>query len=237
MTPYYDFDGITIHHGDCRDVLPTLGAVDLVLTDPPYGVNLTTKTSDYRQSDNFDNGKSLQATTLYSDDPAETRLLIQAVMPVVLSIAKRAMVFSGVASMWSYPEPRAVGCVFNVNGAGRSSWGFQCMHPILYYGKDPYLEDGKGSRPNSLQAIQPNRERIDHPCPKPIDWMRWAVSRASREGELILDPFMGSGTTLVAAKALGRRAIGIEIEERYCEIAAKRLQQSVLPMFASVIAS
>jgi len=104
------------------------------------------------------------------------------------------------------------------------------MHPILYYGKDPFLQDGKGGRPNSLRDEQPNREVIDHPCPKPIKWMRWAVSRASREGETILDPFMGSGTTLRAAKDLGRKAIGIELSERYCEIAVRRLQQSVLPL-------
>ena len=230
--PYYHDEaaGVTIYCGDCREILPTLEPVDLVLTDPPYGINLTSKSSDYRQSEAFDNGASLRASTLYEDTPESIRSLISDVMPEVLRLAVRAMVFSGPAMMWAYPEPRAVGCVFNPNGAGRSPWGFQCMHPILYYGKDPFLQDGKGGRPNSLRDEQPNREVIDHPCPKPIKWMRWAVSRASREGETILDPFMGSGTTLRAAKDLGRKAIGIELSERYCEIAVRRLQQSVLPL-------
>jgi site-specific DNA-methyltransferase (adenine-specific) len=230
MTPYYEQDGITIYHGDCRELLPEIGPVDLVLTDPPYGINLVTKTSDYRQSANFDNGQSLKATTLYSDEPDAIRELIARVMPVVLEISDRAMIFCGQKMLWAYPEPRAIGCVFNPAGAGRSSWGFQLMHPILYYGSDPYLQDGKGGHPSSFRDEQPNTERIDHPCPKPLKWMRWAVARASREGETILDPFMGSGTTLRAAKDLGRKAIGIEIEERYCEIAAKRLQQSVMAL-------
>jgi site-specific DNA-methyltransferase (adenine-specific) len=228
MTPYYEQDGITIYHGDCRDVLPTLEPVDVLLTDPPYGIGLVTKTSDFRGSDRFDNGASLQASTLYDDDPDAIRALIADVIPAALSLSKRGMVFCGPAMLWAYPEPRAVGCVFNANGAGRSPWGFQCMHPVLYYGKDPFLEDGKGGRPNSLKDEQPNREKIDHPCPKPIHWMRWAVARSSREGETILDPFAGSGTTLVASKALGRKAIGIEREERYCDLAIRRLQQSVM---------
>lgn len=232
MRPYFERDGIQIWHADCRDVLPTLaaGSVDLVLTDPPYGVNLTTRTSDFRDSDAFDMGASLRASILYEDDPASIRTLVASVMPEVLRIGQRAVVFPGTRMMWAYPEPRAVGCVFCPNGAGQSSWGFQCMHPVLYYGSDPYLQDGRGSRPNSLRDEQPNREHFDHPCPKPIKWMRWAVARASRPAELILDPFMGSGTTLRAALDLGRRAIGIEIEERYCEIAARRLSQMVLPL-------
>jgi site-specific DNA-methyltransferase (adenine-specific) len=232
VRPYYERGGVAIYLGDCRDIIPALpsDSVDLVLTDPPYGVGLVTKTSDYRDSAHFDAGASLRASVLYRDDPEYVRSLIGEVMPLVLGLCPRAMVFSGTRMMWAYPEPRAVGCVFTVNGAGQSPWGFQCMHPILYYGRDPYLEDGKGSRPNSFRDEQPNIEHFDHPCPKPLSWMRWAVSRASREGETILDPFMGVGTTLRAAKDLGRKAIGIELEERYAEQAARRLSQEVLPL-------
>ena len=228
MQPYYEQSGVTIYHGDCREILPTLGPVDLVLTDPPYGIGLVTKTSDYRGSANFDRGASLQASVLYKDSPAEIRQLIADVIPLAQRLTDRLMIFCGPSMLWAYPEPRALGCVFTPNGAGRCSWGFQCVHPVLFYGKDPYLVDQRGGRPNSFRDEQPNRERFDHPCPKPLSWMNWAVNRASREGELICDPFMGTGTTLRAAKDRGRRVIGIEIEERYCEIAAKRLQQECL---------
>ena len=233
MKPYYDHAGITIYHGDCREVMasfPPCFRVDALVTDPPYGVNLVTKTSDYRQSKHFDNGESLKATRLYQDDEDHVSSLIKTAIPAALSIAERGIVFSGVNMLFHYPRPAWVGCVFTPNGAGRCSWWFVCMHPILFYGKDPALQDGKGSLPNSFRTEQPNREAFDHPCPKPISWMKWAVERASRQGETIIDPFMGSGTTLRAAKDLGRRAIGIEIEERYCEIAAKRLSQEVLPL-------
>ena len=241
MKPYYEQDGITIYHGDCRDVVVDAYGdhrelrlrADVLITDPPYGVGLVTKTSDYRQSDAFDNGKSLQASTLYDDNPETVRALIGEVIPAALAICDRGLVFPGTRMLFAYPEPAGMGCVFTPNGAGRSPWGFQCMHPILYYGKDPWLADGKGSRPNSFRTEQPNREHIDHPCPKPLRWMTWAVTRSSRETEIVIDPFMGSGTTLVAAKQLGRRAVGIEIEERYCEIAAKRLAQGVFDLAAT----
>jgi site-specific DNA-methyltransferase (adenine-specific) len=229
VKPYYDEDGITIYHGDCRDVLPSVTA-DVLVTDPPYGVDLETKTSDYRGSKNFDNGKSLRASKLYDDDPDYVRRLISQAIPIALSVTSRGVVFSGVKMMFAYPEPSWVGCVFTPNGAGRCSWGFVCMHPILFYGKDPALQDGKGSLPSSFRTEQPNLEHFDHPCPKPLSWMKWAIARATRDGESIVDPFMGSGTTLRAAKDLRRRAIGIEIEERYCEIAVKRLAQRVLPL-------
>lgn len=229
MKPYYSDEWVTLYHGDCRDVLPDITA-DALITDPPYGVGLVTKTSDYRQSRAFDNGVSLRASLLYRDDPEHVRELVQTVMPLALARVDRALVFCGPRMMWAYPEPAAVGGVFTVNGAGRSPWGFQCIHPVLFYGKDPFLADGLGSRPNAMRDEQPNREHVDHPCPKPLRWMTWAVARASRAGETVLDPFAGSGTTLRAAKDLGRKAIGIEIEERYCEIAARRLSQEVLAL-------
>jgi site-specific DNA-methyltransferase (adenine-specific) len=225
--PYYEHAGITIYNGDCREIAPLLTA-DVVITDPPYGISLKTKTSDYRQSLFFDKGESLRASTLYSDEPEAVRELIAQTMPMLIERFRRALVFCGPAMLYAYPEPRAIGSVFTPNGAGRSPWGFQCSHPILYYGRDPYLVDQRGGRPNAFRDEQPNGEAIDHPCPKPIKWMRWAVERASRPGETVLDPFAGSGTTLRAAKDYGRKAIGIELEERYCEIAARRLAQEVL---------
>lgn len=230
MKPYYEEPGITIYHGDCREVLPGLGKVDVLLTDPPYGIGLITKTSDYRDSQFFDNGASLRATVLYEDSYETIRALILEVMPTALLIADRGMVFCGPQMLWDYPRPRAIGCIFSMAGAGRCAWGFQCMHPVLFYGRDPFLQDGLGGRPNSLKDDQPNLDRVDHPCPKPLRWIRWGVNRTSRSGELILDPFMGSGTTLRAAKDLGRHAIGIEICEEYCEIAANRLRQGVLDL-------
>lgn len=233
MKPYYEHAGIVIYHGDCREIAPRLAA-DVIITDPPYGVGIRTKTSDYRGSVWFDRGESLRASIVYEDHPEAVRDLIRSTIPVLLGNVPRALVFCGASLLYAYPEPQAIGSVFTPNGAGRSPWGFQCSHPILYYGKDPYLADRRGGRPNGFRDEQPNREVIDHPCPKPIKWMHWAVNRASRPGETVLDPFMGSGTTLRAAKDYGRSAIGIEIEEHYCEIAAKRLAQEVLDLGMAV---
>jgi site-specific DNA-methyltransferase (adenine-specific) len=89
----------------------------------------------------------------------------------------------------------------------------------------------------TYNTVKGKEARPDHPCPKPLALMRELVSLFSDPGEMILDPFMGSGTTLRAAKDLGRRAVGIEIEERYCEIAAKRLSQEVFDMEPATIAT
>ena len=210
----------TLYLGDCREILPTLGKVDAVVTDPPYGIGFTKKSSGYKGNEVH------QASHVYSDDPKEIREMLAAAIPLALSIAGRALIFSGPAAIWSYPEPAAIGSVYTPAGAGRCAWGFQGTHPILFYGKDPFLQDGSGGRPNSFRDEQPNTEsrQIDHPTPKPLKWMLWAVGRATRYNERILDPFMGSGTTGVACVKLGRKFIGIEIEPKYFDIACRRIE-------------
>ena len=100
--------------------------------------------------------------------------------------------------------------------------------PIVFWGK-PHGDNAVGKRDWYVQLLAPfgaNRPKIKHPCPRPMESVKYVISLTA--SETILDPFMGSGTTLRAAKDLGRRAIGIEIEEKYCEIAANRLRQDVL---------
>jgi hypothetical protein len=147
-----------------------------------------------------------------------------------LAIVDRGLVFAAGHMMWNLPRPSAIGGVFLPAAVGRCAWGYNSFAHALLYGKAPDLN--KGARATgiwSTATAQPN----GHPCPKPYPWMAWAVMFASRHGETVLDPFAGSGTTLEAAKNLNRRAIGIEIEERYCEITAKRLSQGVLDLDAS----
>lgn len=223
MKPYYSDGLVTIYHADCRDVLDDIGW-DVTITDPPWGVQLK-----HRSARNSGRGGSHpvgMASVTYDDEPDAVAAMLADVMPQV--ITPRALVYSGTRQVWSYPPAKSIGVIYIPMGSGYAPWGFQTGQLILYYGADPYLADGKGNRPNGFQARGNETGGFDHPCPKPLSWMTWAVNRASRVGEIVLDPFMGSGTTLVAAKMDGRRAIGIEIEEHYCEIAATRLAQGVL---------
>lgn len=213
-------EGVELYLGDCREILPTLGKVDALVTDPPYGVGLTKKNS-YRSY------SEMRASSIYADDPETIKALIQSVIPVALGLAERGLIFSGSAMLFAYPQPSAIGAVLSMSYSGRCSWGFQCAQPILFYGKDPFLQDRKGARPNSFLGDWPKTEVVDHPCPKPSSWMEWAVSRASRSDEIILDPFMGSGTTGVAAVKLGRKFIGIEIEPKYFDVACRRISDAL----------
>ena len=120
--------------------------------------------------------------------------------------------------------------MFLPSGCGRSCWGFRNFAFCALYGTAPDLQ--KGAYPTGLSSTE-GAEKVAHPCAKPYGWMTWAVSLASLRGETVIDPFCGSGVTLQAAKNLGRKAIGIEIEERYCEISAHRLAQEVLPLDAA----
>ena len=221
VKPYYDDgNGIQIFLGDCREILPSLPKVELVLTDPPYGIGV-----DY--------GKTMDDTPEYLEE------LIREVLPMLRVKCDCVLLSCGIGNLWKYPQPT---WVLNWRFADKSSggsgpWGFVTWQPILAYGPDPYLKQALGRRPDSVAIYDlgdmVQQQRSGHPCPKPEKVWKWMLQRGLPNNKgCILDPFMGSGTTLRAAKDLGCLAIGIEIEERYCEIAARRLQQEVLPFTA-----
>ena len=220
VKPYYSEDGITIYHGDCREILPTLGPADVVVTDPPWP----------NRSGHPDlvvgNGRAHELW-------AETAPLLRARRVLVwLSIDHDPRPF---LSPIALPFLRLVYIRRAIPGyAGRVLRDGEAIYALGEWPparKGRMVIPGGTELPAGLSITYRARDRVnDHPAPRSEIATRWLLSWWSDDGETISDPFMGSGTTLCAAKALGRRAIGIEIEERYCEIAAKRLSQEVLPL-------
>lgn len=224
MIPYYQDGACTIYLGDCREILPQLAEVDVVLTDPPYGINVGNNQSSKEKRDGL---LVKGAYAGYEDTPEN---YIQVVVPAITSavlMCRRGAVFGFAPNIFHLPRPDVIGGVFVPAGCGRNRWGWTTFMPVLFYGCAPDLQNG--ARPTAIESTD-TAEGNGHPTPKPLTWFTWLVTLASKQSDTILDPFMGSGTTLRAAKDLGRKAIGIEIEERYCEIAAKRLAQEVLSL-------
>lgn len=208
MEPYYQDEAVTIYHGDCRDVLPSLSEVDLVLSDPPYGI-------DYVHSGG---GKGKHSVRLCEPvagdtlpfDPSPFLHYPDVILWGATHYASRlphgrSLVWDKLAGLEAFDS------FSDVEIAWRKGRGKDRIFRYLWKG---ICQQGE-----KLPRV--------HPTQKPEALMRWCLSLAP-EAQLVLDPFMGSGTTLRAAKDLGRKAIGIEIEERYCEIAAKRMAQQVL---------
>jgi site-specific DNA-methyltransferase (adenine-specific) len=197
--------------GDCLECMKLIPdkSIDLVLTDFPYGVGF--------EYDNF------------NDTQENLKELIAKAMPEILRIGKRVAITCGTKNIYLYPKPDWVLCWHCASGTGMSNWGFCTWQPILVYGKDPYLENRKGSMPDSFSHIETRNkiEKDNHPCAKPIDIWRKILIRCSLEG-LICDPFMGSWTTARACKDLGRDFIGFEISEDYCKVGEERLRQEIL---------
>lgn len=219
--PYYDKGGITIYNADCREILPFIKAT-VTLTDPPYGVNLGVHSGAKETRPGF---LKKAGYSQYEDSLENLKAIVIPAVSQSLNTTIRGGVFTGNLHAWEYPKPNAIGGVYCPSGCGRHQWGFNTFHLLLLYGVAPDLQ--RGSKSPVLRSTA-RAEVNGHPCPKPYEWMAWAVNLVSTPYDTILDPFMGSGTTLVAAKQLGRRAVGIEIEEKYCEIAVQRLAQDIL---------
>jgi DNA modification methylase len=212
----------TLYLGDCREIMPTLGRFDALVTDPPYGVGLKGKTTKHNLR---------LASSAYQDTAEHFDRSILPCIPQALAICERGLIFCGTRQLQKYPEPVDIGGVVCPNGGGLTPWGFGCYHPALFYGKSPYIAKALGGRPTCKVIYHPGmhvtgENDIDHPCPKPIAFMKWAVGMASLEGDSVFDPFMGSGTTGVACHQLGRSFTGIEIVPEYFDIACRRIEEA-----------
>jgi len=197
MKPYYEQSGITIWHGDCREIIPTLAHVDLVLTDPPYGI--------------YACGGKWGAKSQLGWDHAPIDFIAQ-----VTDMGRVAVIWGGNY----YPLPPSRGWLV---------WRKPDRVPSAADCELAWTNIDMNARVFEWTIAATNAERVGHPTQKPLAVMRWSLSFVP-EARTVLDPFVGSGTTLVVAKRNGLTATGIEINERYCEIAARRLTQEILPL-------
>lgn len=208
MTPYYSEAGISIYHGDCREIAPSLGRFDLLLTDPPYGIN-----RDGMRASTGSHGGRKAYDFLGWDSGRPPRWLLE----MLCSQADVQIIWGG-------------------------NYFVESVRPTmkwLVWDKGQRIDQSDGelawtSLDGALRIFTLNRAALMrdgavHPTQKPEALMRWCIHQAG-EVASVFDPFAGSGSTLVAAKAMNKRAVGIEREEKYCEIAALRLRQGALPM-------
>ncbi len=210
MTPYYQDSSVTIYHGDCREM--ALPPFDIILTDPPYGISHPCNFAKRGRG-------NLAACTDYAPvhgdkqpfDPSPW-ILQPAILFGANYYASKLPDSSGWL-VWDKERP---------DDLDQSTCELAWSNVVKGVRRFRYLWNG---------MLRKGSDLLYHPTQKPVELMSWCLSlRWTQAFQTILDPFMGSGTTLRAAKDLGRKAIGIEIEERYCEIAAKRMAQEVLDL-------
>ena len=213
--PYYEDTkaGIVIYLGDCRDILPHLPKVDLVLTDPPYGISHPT---NYHERGRDKLATCRNYVPVHEDDqPFDPVLILSLNVPTVLFGANyfaNKLPHSSGWLVWDKERPHDLD-----QATCEMAW-------------TNYVKGARVFRFMWNGMIRATHEPLEHPTQKPTELIKWICELKWTPAGTILDPFMGSGTTLRAAKDLGRQCIGIEIEEKYCEIAARRLGQEVLDL-------
>lgn len=224
MTPYYADDLVTLYHGDCRELLSMLGpnVADVLVMDPPYGIG-------WQQHGGGVNGKtrgSKRHLGIVGDEDTSARDDVLAMTPGVRAAvfgSWRAQFPKGWRQVLVYQKSPDAGLMGSVTGFRTDA------EPIFLVGPWPT----RTVRWSSVLASRIGLQTLmssGHPHAKPVDVLSRLID-AAPEGT-VYDPFAGSGSTLVAAKSLNRRSIGIEVEERYCEVAANRLRQDVLGLSA-----
>ncbi len=236
MEPYYSDESVVLYHGDCREVMASMDdrSVDCVLTDPPY----SDKTHESTRTNNTANGRRgnrvlsgsfgfnfVTSERLRADLTEMGRITCGWVVASIdyrhafdLDAAEPPGLRFLRIGVWvkTNPNPQISG--------DRPAQGWEAIAYMHRADIRPAWSGGGRAGNFVLASSQGQGHPTSKPLPMVGQWVRWFTD----PGDLILDPFVGSGTTLRAAKNEGRRAIGVEIDERYCEIAARRLDQGVL---------
>lgn len=226
MKLYYERNGITIYHGDCREVLPTLppSSVDLVLTDPPFSVPLRYQDSSDLYLRSW--GDLAVMEPFFSEVFRELRRVAGDGQVYIHCDGDTYPIFFKAAySLWAQSH-----LIVWYKPTGRRGRGWLHSHELVLHLRTGGTEYAPGFRQDVIGVMPVRTLKREHPAEKPGDLLDFLAEGVPARRGVVLDPFLGSGTSLKAAQRLGLRAIGIEIEERYCEIAAKRLAQDVLPL-------
>lgn len=243
MQSYYDHNGITIYHGDCLEVMASMPnqSIDMIWTDPPYGHS----NNDGDLNAMLAKVEEREAIAIANDTPETFRIVFDGMLKQAARILKRECSVCCCCCGGGGPSP-----TFAWVANRMDQDGFQFFHSVIWdkimpglgwrYRRQHEMVMVAHRKGGKLAWANPDRSTSNivrmhkpreglHPNEKPVGLPQHFIGLHTKDGDVVLDPFMGSGTTLVAAKLEGRRAIGIEMEERYCEMAVKRLGQEVLP--------
>jgi site-specific DNA-methyltransferase (adenine-specific) len=260
MQPYYSQSGITIYHGDCLEIMPTLTEqVDAVIADPPYGTTACSWDTVIPFVPMWTQIKRLvkprAAVVLFGSQPFTSALVMSNPKWFKYQWVWRKSRPTSFVHAKNMPMRITEDiAVFSQSGMGHESLlgdSRMSYNPQGLVKVDRILRQSAATRAPGTNGIRPSHKDIihqeftnypinlleydsvsmaEHPTQKPLDLLRYLILTYTNPGDTVLDFTMGSGTTLVAAKQLGRQAIGIELDERYCEIAANRLQQEVMAL-------
>ena len=225
LEPYYDSDGITLYHGDCLEILPEIAtdSVGLVVADPPYGIN--TKSDGYGKLNPW--ADLLNSALFYKTWIAEARRVLNHNGALWSFLNWRSMVsFQKTSCDLSWPITSLLVWDKEWIGPGGMA-GLRPSYELVALWAQPEFAIENRGLPDVIRSKWSGNKPTGHPAEKPPHLIKWLVEISGGDG-MVLDPFSGSGTTLRASKDAGRPAIGIEVDERWCEYTARRLAQKVL---------
>ena len=223
MTPYYQDDAVTLYHGDSRDILPSMPSVDLVIADPPYtlGLQSNMKTQGW--------GDLMNGAMFYE-------WLLERARKLPINTQGAAWIFNAwrglpvlMKASYAVEWPITSLLVWDKQWIGPGGQqGLRPSYEVIALFCQPEFQISDRGLPDMWQSPYSSQRPHGHPAEKPEALISKMIQESGSSS--VLDPFAGSGTTLAAAKVLGKQAIGVEIEERYCEMIANRLAQSVMAL-------